>query len=229
MVAISVAEGVALLVLGLLVVGLLRSHADILRILHDLQAEPAHPHGPVDVQIEGARSGAVSAADISGETLDGDAAAFGVVGVEHNTLLAFLSSSCASCAPFWQAFTRPVDVPGGGRLIVVVQAGDNKAALHRLAGPHLAVVVSDRAWESYDIPGSPHFVFIRGVSGSVLGEGTAASWAQVRDLMEHALSGAQQLDDPRDNAARIDRELSTAGIGPGHPSLYPQAESGTEL
>jgi hypothetical protein len=49
----------------------------------------------------------------------------------------------------------------------------------------------------------------------VIGEGTAATWPQVRNLMAQAVADS---DDPR----TVDRELRTAGIEPGDPSLYPE-------
>ena len=229
MVAALVGESVVLLLLAVLVIGLLRSHASILRILHDagLDADGGTPHAaePRLLQIG---SGDVGS-DIGGYSIDGDAVAFGVVGVDHDTLLAFLSTTCHTCEPFWDSFASGVDVPGTARLIVVVQDGDNIERMRALAGPTLTVVLSDAAWQSYEVPGSPHFVYVEGSTGRIRGQGTAATWAQVFGLMQHALgaAGVGEAVSPRDrasspdNAERIDAEQSAAGIGPGHPSLYP--------
>ena len=103
----------------------------------------------------------------------------------------------------------------------MVEDDDNVASLRRLAGPDLTVVRSSSAWEEYGVPGSPHFIYVDGPSGRVVGEGTAQTWDRVRDLMEHAISGGTAIPaDPRDNAERIDHELAAAGIGPGHASPY---------
>jgi hypothetical protein len=244
MLAIVVIEGFALVLLGLLVVGLLRSHAEILRALHDMGAAvdpafaadgPDHARGPDPQEPESAPvTGATGASghDLHGQTLGGEAIGLGLAGSESDTLLAFLSATCHDCEPFWTAFADGVVVPNDARLVVVVQDGDNHAALRRLAGPELLVVSSDDAWADYDVPGSPHFVYVDGPSGQVTGEGTAGSWPQVRDLLEQATAarhraGAQPIDlvaGGRDNAERIDRELQAAGIGPGHPSLYPDRD-----
>jgi hypothetical protein len=94
------------------------------------------------------------------------------------------------------------------------------------------VLISDTAWTDYQVPGSPHFVYLDGPSGAVVGEGTAVTWPQVRDLLTHASPGRSSGPVPdsvielsrHDNAERIDRELLRAGIGPGHPSLYPGSD-----
>jgi hypothetical protein len=166
--------------------------------------------------------------DVTGRTLDGEAIEIGLVGAPTNTLLAFLSGTCYTCEPFWQALAEGVQVPGGARVVAVVQDGDSLSRLQRLAGPDLLVVASDQAWRDYQVPGSPHFVYVDGPSGRVAGEGTAATWEQISDLVAHANSSDRTtsidlLPPGRDNPERVDRELMAAGIGPGHPSLYPDA------
>ncbi len=84
-------------------------------------------------------------------------------------------------------------------------------------------------------PANPYFILVDGPTGSVVGEGAAASWAQVANLLGqaaadagHDLDGsplrppapAGRLTGP-DRSRRADEELRAAGIGPGHPSLYP--------
>lgn len=247
MLAAVVAEGVAVLLLGLLVAGLLRSHAEILRALHDLgaatdpDAAAGARRGPVPITLAGAAQAGYAGAppgdgvtggaahDVVGTRLDGSAVALGVAGVRHDTLLAFLSSGCSTCEPFWRAFAqRAVTVPGDARLVVVVQDEESESRLRELAGGgSVEVVASSAAWAAYEVPGSPHFVYVDGPAGRVAGEGTAASWEQVTGLLGQA--GADRRarvlreapgGDPRDNAARVDAELLAAGIAAGHPSLY---------
>ncbi|MBV9871007.1 MAG: hypothetical protein JO214_10340 [Frankiaceae bacterium] len=229
MVAISIAEGVAVLFLGLLVVGLLRSHAEILRRLHDLDGGPEETSRTVVRTAPGTAAANAPALPLAGTTLDGEAVEIALAGSAGRTLLAFLSATCYTCEPFWAALAAGVDVPGGARVIAVVQAGDSVPRLQKLAGPDLLVIASDEAWQSYEVPGSPHFVHVDGPSGLVIGEGTASTWAQVRDLLEHATgAGPQPIDllpPGRDNAERIDLELAAAGIGPGHASLYPESSA----
>jgi hypothetical protein len=233
MLAITITEGFAIVVLGMLVVGLLRSHADILRALHELGAgAPADERG--GRSNPSARSAAGGTGDqghdLNGETLSGEAVAIGIAGATSDTLLAFLSAGCYTCQPFWSALSGRAEIPNNARVIAVVQEGDNTAKLRALAGPDLLVVMSDRAWTDYQVPGSPHFIYLDGPSGAIVGEGTASSWPQVRDLLVHASSNRPTSSDAsgttielsgHDNAERIDLELLHAGIGPGHPSLYP--------
>jgi hypothetical protein len=71
----------------------------------------------------------------------------------------------------------------------------------------------------------------------VIGEGAAATWAQVANLLGQAaadagleVDGSPLRPTPRngrasgaERGARADRDLHAAGIGPGHPSLYPDS------
>jgi hypothetical protein len=224
--ALVIAEGVAVALLGLLVAGLLRSHAEILRALHDLGAD-LDPDGRATV-IPAARVTPLraedTAHDISGSRLDGSGAAIGVVGAGHDTVLAFLSSGCSTCRPFWDALRTGVTVDGA-RVVVVVQDEDSPARLRELAGPDLDVVASSQAWAAYGVPGSPHVVEVHGPTGRVVGEGTGHTWEQVVDLLRDGRETRTRAGSPpslpdRDNAARVDGELAAAGVGPGHPSLY---------
>ena len=81
--------------------------------------------------------------------------------------------------------------------------------------------MSSQAWSDYEIPGSPYFVL---VDGSVLGEGVAATWHALASLVGDALEDQREAvgrDGGEQRTARIDDTLAAAGIGPGHPSLYP--------
>lgn len=246
MLALVIAEGVAVLLLGLLVAGLLRSHAEILRALHDLGAsvEPGADRaaGTAPLPTPSLRDPGSTATDVVGVDLRGSAAAVAVVGTPHDTLLAFLSTGCATCQPFWEALSRSTgtDLPATTRLLVVVQEAESESRLRDLAGPTLDVVASDAAWSAYDVPGSPHFVYVEGPTGRVVGEGTGPDWPAVRALMTQASAdrAAQQgarpgsavpaAADPRDNPGRIDSELLAAGIGPGHASLVGPPEPDAE-
>ena len=263
MLAAVVAEGVAIVLLGLLVLGLLRSHALILRALHELgaglelekeagtgvtRATSGGAPGPVPVELE---SGVVPATrhdsarghDVVGTALDRRERRHDVTAPGSRTLLAFLTSGCSVCQTFWEEFQHGVDVPGNGRLVVVAKGPEEESpsALKALAG-RLEVVQSSRAWVDYDIPGSPYFVYVE--AGTVTGEGSATTWAQVRDLMAQGVADADEArvaagrsgpgavgpgavgsaaavdDGGRDSLTRIDAELRASGITPGHPSLF---------
>lgn len=228
-------EAVALALLGLLVAGLLRSHADILRALHDLA-------GRVDPDADGparSRSRAAPvhdtgspAADVVGATPTGDAITVGVVGTDQSTLLAFLTSGCLSCHLFWKAFDRhDLAVPGDARLVIVTRSADHERAsqLAALAPRDVPVVMSNEAWEAYQVGAAPHFTYVDGPSGRIVGEGSAGTWEHVSDLMQQALADAgvgrgrrrrARLVPDVDRGARVDRDLAGAGIHPGHDSLY---------
>jgi hypothetical protein len=216
--ALVIAEGFAIALLGLLVAGLLRSHAEILRALHDLGAD-LDPESSGKVS-SGTRVASLrtedTAHDISGQRLDGSAAAVGVVGAQHDSVLAFLSTGCTTCQPFWAALREGGTAATNTRVVVIVQDEDSVSKLRQLAGPDLDVIASSRAWLDYGVPGSPHIVHVHGPTGRVVGEGTGHSWEQVMDLLTQGNEGTPD----RDNATRIDHELAAVGIGPDHPSLH---------
>jgi hypothetical protein len=79
------------------------------------------------------------------------------------------------------------------------------------------------------VPGSPYFTLVDGVTARVVGEGTGASWEQVKSLLAHATS--DDMGPPWSAAggaaateARIDRDLLAHGIRPGDPRLYRTAD-----
>jgi hypothetical protein len=222
---ILVVETAVLVLLTLLVAGLLRSHAEILRRLHALGAG-LDDDGPaesvrrsIDLRADVSDT-FVAAADLDGAGLRDDALHVSVVGARHRTLIAFLSSGCLTCHVFWQAFADPraLDLPDDIRLVVVTKDAHEESisALRKVAPRGIPVVMSSAAWTDYRVPGSPYFVLVDGPAGRVRGEGTGAHWDQVKNLLRQAADDAG--DDGRE--VRIDRELLAHGITPGDPSLY---------
>jgi hypothetical protein len=260
MLVLVVIESVVLALLALLVAGLLRSHAEILRTFHDLgvgrdpdavarSGGAQVPSGPPTLGPPSlgpvAATSATAAADVAGVTPDGDAVVVGVVGATQPTLLAFLSSGCVTCHLFWDTFaTEKLELPGGARLVVVTMGpeAESESAVAAMAPPGVTVVMSSEAWDHYGVPGSPYFAFVDGVSGRVVGEGTAPDWEQVVRLMQQAgddgaleasrrAASARQRraerrhQDDRAREARTDDILMAAGIYPGDPSLYASPEA----
>jgi hypothetical protein len=227
---ILVLESVVLVLLTVLVAGLLRSHAEILRRLHALGAgldpdAPTSELASMPVELRSRVSGSfATAADLDGAGLRDDALHVPVVGTRHRTLLAFLSSGCLTCQTFWTAFGEParLDLPDDIRVVVVTKdaSEESVSALRKLAPPNVSVVMSSAAWSDYSVPGSPYFALVDGGAGRVTGEGTGAHWDQVKNLLRQAADDAS--DDSRE--VRIDRELLEHGIAPGDPSLYRTAE-----
>lgn len=247
------------LLLGVLVAGLLRSHADIVRALHSLgagigdhplasaNASAGTPSAPVRFSpselavplSRGASSG--SAFDLSGATPLGDGVAVAVTGVSHVTLLAFLSSGCASCGGFWTAFEDGgFDLPASVRPVVVTKGleFESPGQIPAARCPY-PVVMSTEAWRDYEVPGSPFFVLVDGPTGRRLGAGSAPSAAQVASMVRQAMSDLEAAGaggpDPRPvrrtsgvafdladrrREAGNDAELLAAGIPPGHESLF---------
>jgi hypothetical protein len=225
--------------LTLLVLGLLRSHAEILRQLHALGAgrEDTAVGAPADAPfavsagvVQPAHVTGTVAGAIVGTTPSDESVLVSVAGVGHDTLLAFLSTGCSTCEGFWEVFgSGRLGLPDGVRLVVVTQSPglESESALAALAPAGLTVVMSTSAWEDYGVPGSPYFVLVDGAAGRVSGEGSATSWQQVLRLVtqasadrEIALGRRQHTGGGAYREARADRELAAAGILPGDPSLY---------
>lgn len=228
--------GLAVAALAALVISLLRSHADILRILDDagFDLEPggsatgAPPGrsdrtgtaGPVPGDgsgtIEGVPgdSGAMgrSASGISGLSPSGDAVSFGLAGTE--TLVAFLTSGCTTCHRFWEAFAEGDQLTDGhledGTALLVVTQGEESespAAVGDLAGTEVPVVMSTDAWEDFGVPVAPYFVLVS--DGRVAGEGAAAQWSQVASLLAKARGDLEAVRSRRNDGPRSRRSVIT--------------------
>jgi hypothetical protein len=240
MTALVTVETALLVLLVVLVAGLLRSHAEVLRRL----GPPSEDGDPAadSLAAPSTRAGDQPATDIVGRTLDGDAVKVALTGAASPTLLAFLTSGCETCKAFWESFgsERSAGLPAGVRLVAVTKDGSHEspARLRDLAPDGVPVVLSTSAWDAYAVPGSPYFVYVEG--GRVAGEGAATGWDQLASLLRDALDDARlaqqrEAAEPspvvhvdggsrasgQERAVRADRALQSAGIGRGHPSLYP--------
>lgn len=245
MTALVVGLTVAVGLLGFLVAGLLRAHAAVLKALHGLgvDLDPSKPRpGAVSVAAPGvrptpSRPAATDVVDLTGVSPSGDAVTVAVTGTSHDTLVAFLTSGCATCRAFWDAFrSGQLDVPGGARLVAVTRGpeAESPGAIAGLAGT-TPVVMSTRDWEHYDIPYAPYFVYISGPAAKVMGEGVAAGWEEVRQLVANAVTDGttspvrrgvherSAADQRRDED--VDERLREVGILPGDSRLYPTSIS----
>lgn len=244
MVAVEVVTLVAVALLGVLVVGLLRSNAELTRAMHSLGVDlsPDSPGAPVATPVTlgqrptPARPDASAVADLAGATPAGDAVSLAVTGVRHDTLVAFLTSGCQTCQGFWEVLRAgPPAVPGGARLAVVTRGpeAESPGTIAGLAGSSVPVVMSTETWQAYDVPYAPYFVYVSGAAGRVVGEGAAATWDAMTSLLSGAVADGTTAPGPHGAApipkaaadaareARIDRELAAAGIYPGDPRLHP--------
>jgi hypothetical protein len=236
MVAVVAAETVLLALLLVLVAGLLRSHAEILRRLSAAESDAvAADRNPGLPQPQAApRSAAeLSPAALTGITPAGDAVALALEApAARPTLLAFLTSGCASCAGFWETLGEP-RLPPGIEILIVTHGSDRESPgrLRKLAPEHVPVLMSSQAWSDYRVPGSPYFVL---VDGFIRGEGVATTWPALASLVTDAIEdqqsaapaggepgGVQPAGAGQQRVRDIDAKLAAAGIGPGHESLYP--------
>lgn len=200
--ALVAVETVVLALLALLLVGLLRSHAEILRRL----PEPRDDSGTRGASTAPAASGASApdlpthlpgprggagrpVVDIVGATLDG--AQLSISPTRTDTLVAFLSSGCLTCKTFWDGLRAEhrEPLPDGVRLVVVVKdrEAESPSRLRDLAPPDIPVVMSSQAWADYDVAMSPYFLFVGAASGTVRSEGSASSWPQVQSLLRDSI------------------------------------------
>lgn len=225
----AVVAGLGLVVglLAVLVVGLLRSHAEILRSLHSLGVTAEGPDGqlrrsgattradlpPFDPEtppFAPEEAGLGPAHDIRGSLPGGGAAQVAVTGVDHDTVLAFLSTGCATCGAFWDALGDPGGAASAGdgtRVVVVTQGpeAESEGAVIELAPAEVPTVMSSTAWTDYRIPASPFFLLVHGPSGQVVGEGSGQSWEQVVQLLQRSQA------DARASATRSRREFLGGG------------------
>ncbi len=243
MVALIVVVTFVVLVLGVLVAGLLRSHADILRSLHELGVGVGDPAVAEEAATAGVPTSAphssslVGAAvkDVAGVTPAGDARAVSVTNSDQLTLLAFLSSGCATCSGFWRALQQPdrIGLPQGVRSVIVTKGPELEvpSEVASKATGRIPVVMSTEAWLDYQVPGSPFFVLVDGSTGRRVGHGVANQVGQLVDLVRRAERDAganwpgtrndTRLGGPAREAS-ADEVLLAAGIRPGDPSLYPK-------
>jgi hypothetical protein len=214
--AIVSVETVLLVILVVLVAGLLRSHAEILRRLGP-EGDRA-PRAP-------RRAAGAPAPPIEGPTPDADALALDLAAPGAPTLLAFLSSGCSACAAFWAGLNE-ARLPAGVQPVVVTRGADRErpARLRELAPRGVAVVMSSQAWADYAVPGSPYFVL---VDGTIRGEGVATTWPALSSFVADAIAEYRHAgivgagDDGTARALTIEDTLAASGIGSDHPSLYP--------
>src|SRR5580704_1302075 len=192
-IALVVVSTFLVLLLGVLVAGLLRSHADILRSLHELGVGVGDPaavpqQGPAGAPPGGAALG--PAPSVAGLTPGGDARAFAPGNSDGLTLLGFLSSGCTSCAGFWQALQRPeqLRLPSGARVVIVTKGPELEitAQVRAMTTGAVPVIMSTDAWHDYQVPGSPFFVLVDGSTGRKVGQGVANHVAQLVELVRRA-------------------------------------------
>jgi hypothetical protein len=239
MVAVTIVIAILLVVALVYIVALLRSHADILRRLAALEQAGAGGHSAPPappLPSPGGDAAQLSAAPLAGTTPQGDSVTLAFGPGSPVTLLAFLTSGCASCAPLWEGLRDAPRLDSLAERVAVIThdpTRESPTRLERLVAPSSAgapraeVIMSSAAWADYAVPGSPHFVLTDG-GGGILGRGSALSWGQLETMVADARADAQPAHatgEPgrttAERAERSERALASAGITPGHPSLQP--------
>jgi hypothetical protein len=220
MTALIACETVLLVLLVVLVAGLLRSHAEILRRLGPAGAEEVTGAvAGVPTRIANRGEAGTPAPDVAGTTPAGDAIKLSLSSATATPmLLAFLSSGCTTCQRFWEDLGEQ-RLPGGLGLVVVTheRSRESPSRLRKLAPPGVTVIMSTQAYDEYGVPGAPYFVL---VDGDVRGEGVATTWAALESLLADAIGDVREAAGAG-RAGQVEARLAAAGIAPGDPSLYP--------
>lgn len=229
MTAIVVTEALVIVLLAVLVAGLLRSHAEILRRLHELGAGEDHSVGAVSMSPR--RPKALQAAPgsaITGLTPQGATASVALAESRGYTLLAFLSSGCGTCKTFWSEFSAPTrNTPRGGvRTVIVTKSAVDESIgeIRRLAPTDPMTIMSSQAWDDFAVPFTPYFALVDTDRGVVVGDGSAGGWEQLVAMVDRALGDSSEAAllhrSTSDRLADSDEELRRAGIAQGDAVLY---------
>jgi hypothetical protein len=130
------------------------------------------------------------ASDVAGRSPYGTMLSISVVSAGGSTLLAFLTSRCATCSTFWDALaSRGFRAPSGARIVVVTKGeeAESSTSLRELAPPDVPVVMSSDAWEAYGVTVAPYFAYVHGDSATVVDEVAPDSWDDVVSMSDRAL------------------------------------------
>lgn len=221
MTAVVVIEAVVIVLLLVLVGGLLKSHAEILRQLHRLgeSQEEDDPPIPPGTSLEKAPLGRIHGVDPSGVPRVIDLGTGG-----GNTVLAFLSSGCASCNTFWDQLGRDDELPVPDTRLVIVTRGPGSESPSRIserAPANVPVIMSDDAWDTFQVPMTPFFLLVDS-NNRIVGEGSAAGWKQLRRLLRRSIADAPHPTrlDTSGRERFTDDRLEGSGVAPGDPSLH---------
>ncbi len=181
MTILVVAGAVVIGLLAMLVIGLTRKNAEVLRRLEAAERT-------AEVSPTGAE-----ARDIAGMGLNGKVVGVRVHEPGRSTLLAFMSTTCSNCGRFWKAFsdTEAIATLGDTRLIIVTYGTEHEVPteIAEVAAPEIPLVMSSIAWNTYGIPGSPYFVMISGATGLITAKDSAGDWDDLLALVGSADTG----------------------------------------
>ena len=220
----ALAVVVALVVV--LLAGVLRSHAEILRALHDVGIYVDGRDQPAAQARVGAAAGGTADPDealpatasgpapahVTGTTPEGELVSLELHGRREPTLLAFLTTGCVTCLTFWEALATQ-RLPGF-RTVVLTRGEDAESpgAVAELAPKDVTTLLSTEAWEDFGVPGAPYFIHVE--DGRMVGEGVATSWEQLVRMLDRADLDRAELAAQGTGPGMTRRELFAAGPAP---------------
>lgn len=224
MTAVVVIEGMVIVLLVVLMGGLLRSHAEILRQLDRLGAGEEISSAIAAPRPRTVGSEVAPMTTISGVTPRGTERTITLDQGRTPTLLAFLSSGCASCQTFWNELKGDPEKPLPETRVVVITKGsdgESPSKLSSLAPPGLDTLMTTEAWDTFRVPLTPYFMLLD-PDARVIGEGSALTWEQLLGLLRQA---AEDVPNPAhlNTSERVrftDSRLAESGVEPGDSSLY---------
>lgn len=224
MTAVVIIEGVVIVLLLVLVAGLLRSHAEILRQLDRLGAGEGTTTSIPTPQPKTVGFETAPMRTITGVTPRGTERTVTLDHGRNPTLLAFLSSGCASCQVFWSELHGDPEQPLPETRIVVITKGsdgESPSKVSSLAPPNLDTLMSTDAWDAFRVPLTPYFMLLD-PHARVIGEGSALSWEQLLGLLRQSVDDAENPVHlgTSERARFTDSRLAESGVEPGDPSLY---------
>jgi hypothetical protein len=217
MTALVSVETVLLIVLLVLVAGLLRSHAELLRRLGPPAAdEPVGTGALARDSAVRAPSGTAAprrpAPALHGVTPMGDAVGLDFAsGAGTLTLLAFLTTGCSTCAGFWETLAEP-RLPAGVETVIVAHGAERErvSRVAALAPAGVPVVMSSQAWLDYEVPGAPYFVL---AARAILGEGVASTWPALASLVSDAIEEEREANGSPAAQAPVAAALGVTRVG----------------
>lgn len=216
MTAVVTALAVVVVILGGVTALLAQSHRVLLQRLDAAEAALARAARSTEPARATGRRKVVGSVvpPIVGHTLDGQPVTR-ELSQTHRTLIAYLSSSCHTCATFWKQFRDESPITDDLDVVIVTKDAriEQVEAIADLAPSDVDVVLSSAAWETVGVPGSPWFIAVAAGTSIVDGAMTATSWRQLsRALKLNALAedGVSAGENP---------QPTPAGYFPGDPRL----------
>ena len=189
----AILEAVVIAVLGVLVFGLLRSHADLARSLHRLGAGEDSETATVPLRtrpgVPPPRAEATATADLSGRRPGGGGGEGGCRRCRAPDAARLPQQRVCYLCRVLEGVRRGAAHPGGRPSGGGDQGPRSRERIHgrRTRSPRCHHRHVERGVRPLRVPVAPYFILVDGPSGRVAGEeGAAASWRQMVSLLERA-------------------------------------------